>query len=1476
MKNVVFSRQSVLVYFEKFSILLAILTFWNRAQSALAQIQALNSLPSSSFVLLIDMDGHTDTSGWWNDGNDVVAAAPGYNSSQATEVFNRVAEDFRPFDINVTTQQSVYLDAPVANRQRVVITPTDGWYNTGGNNAGGVAYLGTFGGGEIACWVFSNNLGSVANAAEAASHELGHTLGLNHQSRYNSDCTKNTEYHSGQGSGQTSWAPIMGVGYGRTISQWYHGPGNGSTCSINTQNDLDRITNPFQNGFSYRTDDVGNSISDFTNIAFSGNSVSRTGIISTTQDVDVFRVQLPNSGIFRFSSVPYAHNPSSLSGANLDLKMSIRNENNIEIASFDPTDVLTASGILSLEAGNYFIIIDGAGIPNYVPSGGKGPNDYGSLGQYTLTISTETCTAALQAANSGERCGNGSLTLSVNPNQGSSVSWYSTGGNLLGTQNSYTTPSLSTSTTYYVEVFNANCTSAIRTPVNANISISPTLSAIGGPSQVQVGNTILLSQSSTLGQWSSSNNSLATVSQTGLVNGLAPGQADINYSATIGSCPTVSVSKSISINSVGPCPGAATVSDVDGNVYNTVLIGNQCWTVENLKTTRFADNSIIQNVPLPADWANLSAGAWCHFGNDQTYENPYGKLYNGYSVFNSKGLCPAGWHVPDLSEFNLAGNFLNGSNVAGGKMKTSILWASPNTGATNSSGFSGLPAGGRNVDGSFANQTTRAHFWTISNSEGGQTQFELNHDSPILSNFNGNQKAGYSIRCVKDDATGFVPSIQYIYAGTTCGPGQVSVYASPSKGFVNWYTSPSGGTPFFTGTYFQSPVLNTSVTYYVEAVYGVNVSSPRTAVTARVKPVFSPGALAAGNETFCGPGNPGLISMAQSPVSGDSIAYQWYYQDGIQNCPSASSTTGWVLISGANASTFDPPNLTLSRTYALMVTPLSKRSEGGGTGQPVGGGQVCGQATWATGCRQITIQSLPSVSISAGGPTSFCQGGSVTLTAQGAQTYSWAPGNQTSNSITISQPGVYEVTGTSSEGCFAKAAVSVTVNPVPQVNAGPDQVLTLNNGNISLNGTPSGGIWAGQGTSQSGIFSTQQPSGFYNVSYCFTNAENCSKCDTLVIQLLNPPAQVALPVINPPTGTYAGPQMISITCATPGSQIYYTTSGNIPVVGTSFTRLYTGSFQVLQNTTIRAIGVLNGATNSAVAASFITLSNPSVVANPVISPNGGTFANSITVSLSTNPSDAQIYYTTNGNLPLLNPFPNSFTRIYTGPFTLSSSSTIRAIGVKNGLTNSGISVANFTITSLGNVQPVVFSPSPGVYSGPQNISMSTATPSATIYYTTNGNVPLLNPFPNSFTRIYSSPVPIQSSATIRAIATRTGFTNSPTAVGIFTISPVRKVVSDENKIYYFFENAEEEKLVAEGVEIFPNPFSNSLRIRWNEEWNAETAEVRLFDLHGKCLIHQKVIPQNGENEIETQSLPQGLYQFLIQVENRIIVKKLIK
>jgi len=210
--------------------------------------------------------------------------------------------------------------------------------------------------------------------------------------------------------------------------------------------------------------------------------------------------------------------------------------------------------------------------------------------------------------------------------------------------------------------------------------------------------------------------------------------------------------------------GTGMVQDVDGNYYNTVQIGNQCWLKENLNTSHYRDGAVIPKVTDNTAWSNLGTDAYCWYNNDSaSYNNVYGKLYNWYSVSDSRILAPAGWHVATDSEWNIMEKFLDnavdttatglvGTDI-GGKLKETgtTHWSSPNTGETNSSGFSALPGGLRLYNGTFYAIGGGGYWWSATEYDATFAWSRLLHynNSQVFRN-NPNKRYGFSVRCVRD------------------------------------------------------------------------------------------------------------------------------------------------------------------------------------------------------------------------------------------------------------------------------------------------------------------------------------------------------------------------------------------------------------------------------------------------------------------------------------------------------------------------------------------------------------------------------------------------------------------------------------------------------------------------------------------------------------------------------------------------------
>ena len=193
------------------------------------------------------------------------------------------------------------------------------------------------------------------------------------------------------------------------------------------------------------------------------------------------------------------------------------------------------------------------------------------------------------------------------------------------------------------------------------------------------------------------------------------------------------------------------IADIDSNVYKTVVIGNQVWMAENLNVVRYRNGDTIPQVKDSADWAVLKTGAWCYYENSTKNGKVYGKLYNWYAVNDPRGLAPKGWHIPTDADWKKIDETFGGHEVAGGKMKSTELWTPPNTGASNSTGFSSLPAGIRRFSGEFDLLGTNCYFWssTEANDKNVWARLSYFNNAELESKYYLKNFA-YSVRCIKD------------------------------------------------------------------------------------------------------------------------------------------------------------------------------------------------------------------------------------------------------------------------------------------------------------------------------------------------------------------------------------------------------------------------------------------------------------------------------------------------------------------------------------------------------------------------------------------------------------------------------------------------------------------------------------------------------------------------------------------------------
>ncbi|HPT14773.1 MAG TPA: fibrobacter succinogenes major paralogous domain-containing protein [Bacteroidales bacterium] len=203
-----------------------------------------------------------------------------------------------------------------------------------------------------------------------------------------------------------------------------------------------------------------------------------------------------------------------------------------------------------------------------------------------------------------------------------------------------------------------------------------------------------------------------------------------------------------------------TVIDVDGNVYQTVVIGNQKWLLENLKVTHYRNGDEIPNVTDGPEWMSLSTGAYCWYDNNITYKDLYGALYNWYTVVDSRQLCPDGWHVPGSDEFQTIVDLFGGYELAGGALKSTRTdpdphprWDLPNEGATNESGFTGLPAGRRtgSTTYNFSHLGKNHKVWSTTQTDADHANYLKLDYGVIYGNVaEEGKRYGHSVRCIED------------------------------------------------------------------------------------------------------------------------------------------------------------------------------------------------------------------------------------------------------------------------------------------------------------------------------------------------------------------------------------------------------------------------------------------------------------------------------------------------------------------------------------------------------------------------------------------------------------------------------------------------------------------------------------------------------------------------------------------------------
>ena len=566
--------------------------------------------------------------------------------------------------------------------------------------------------------------------------------------------------------------------------------------------------------------------------------------------------------------------------------------------------------------------------------------------------------------------------------------------------------------------------------------------------------------------------------------------------------------------------------------------------------------------------------------------------------------------------------------------------------------------------------------------------------------------------------------------GGTYNAAQTVTITDTTPGAIIYYTL-NGSTPTTSSSLYRYPVsIGNSFTLNAIAVAKGDTASSVTSATytlAAVAPVLTP----AGG-TYGGPQTVTITSASPSvkiyyTTSGNAPTTS----SAVYSAPITVATSGKIYtFAGATGYTASP---TVMAVYTITgVTPTPAFS-------PAAGSYSTSQT--------VTISDSFS-----GATIYYTTNGSTPTTASTVYTGPiTVSATETVNAIAV-VTGTSGTTSTSAVGSAAYTLVGVAT-PTFSVAAGTytsAQTVTIGDTTsgatiyYTTNGTTpttSSAVYSGAITV--GVSETLKA---IAVASGYSNSAVASAAYTIA-------TPAATPIFSVGSGTYTSAQTVAISDATAGTTIYYTTNGSTPTTSSS---VYSGAITVSASETLEAIAVASGYSNSAVASAAYTINASTQTAAPTFSVPGGTYNAAQTVTITDTTPGAIIYYTLNGSTP------TTSSSLYRYPVSIGNSFTLNAIAVAKGDTASSVTSATYTLAA---VAPVL-TPAGGTYGGPQTVTITSASPSVKIYYTTSGNAPTTS------SAVYSAPITVATSGKIYTFAGATGYTASPTVMAVYTITGV--------------------------------------------------------------------------------------------------------